>query len=150
MKKQKGISLVALIITIIVMLILAGVIITSAVSDGGLIDRAQSTIKEKERAEVEEIVKTSYVYKTTAATTMVGQLNLEKTAKSICSNLIESGYNVLNAIEIKENGEKYKTLDIKDEKIDIEVEGRHGKYTGTVEKSGLRDSIVAVEEKGKN
>lgn len=147
MKNQKGITLVALIITIIVMLILAGVIISAAVADGGVIDRAQSAIQEKERAEVEEIVKTSYVYKTTASTTMIGKLDLPKTAKAIYENLTANGYEVTNAIEVEENGTKYKTLEVKnDEKIELSIEGNHGNYTGTVEKGGLRDSIVAVEE----
>ena len=56
MKNQKGITLVALIITIIVMLILAGVIITAAVADGGVISRAQGAKQEQKVAtEIEQI-----------------------------------------------------------------------------------------------
>ena len=40
-KKEKGITLVALVITIIVLLILAGVTISLVVSDNGVINKAQ-------------------------------------------------------------------------------------------------------------
>ena len=40
-KKEKGITLVALVITIIVLLILAGVTISLVVSDNGVIHKAQ-------------------------------------------------------------------------------------------------------------
>lgn len=40
-KKEKGITLVALVITIIVLLILAGVTISLVVSDDGVINKAQ-------------------------------------------------------------------------------------------------------------
>ena len=41
MKGQKGITLVALVITIIVMLILVGVTVTIALQDGGIVKEAQ-------------------------------------------------------------------------------------------------------------
>ena len=42
MKKESGITLVALVVTIIVLLILAGVTISLALSNRGIIDRAKS------------------------------------------------------------------------------------------------------------
>ena len=41
MKEQKGITLVALVITIIILLILAGISIASITSDNGLFNRAK-------------------------------------------------------------------------------------------------------------
>lgn len=41
MKQQKGITLVALVITIIILLILAGIAIASITSDNGLFNRAK-------------------------------------------------------------------------------------------------------------
>lgn len=41
-KKEKGITLVALVVTIIVLLILAGVTISLTVNQGGLFDRART------------------------------------------------------------------------------------------------------------
>ena len=101
MKKQSGITLVALIITIIVMVILAGVVIVTAVMDGGIIDKAQTALRENERAEVEDIVIASYVYKTTASMNTVGQLDLEETAKALYSNLTGSNYKIKTVVEIK-------------------------------------------------
>ena len=49
MKKQKGITLIALIITIIVMLILVGVSVTVAIN-GGLFDKAKDGAKNTQEA----------------------------------------------------------------------------------------------------
>ena len=53
MKGQKGITLVALIITIIVMLILVAVTISVAL-EGGLFDRARDARDKTKRAQIEE------------------------------------------------------------------------------------------------
>ena len=58
MKKQNGITLVALIITIIVMLILAGVAITVAVGDTGVINKAQTATESQKYKTVKEQVET--------------------------------------------------------------------------------------------
>ena len=42
MKEQKGITLIALVITIIVMLVLAGVSINAIIGDNGILSKAQS------------------------------------------------------------------------------------------------------------
>lgn len=55
--KNKGITLIALIVTIIVMLILAGITVTTLTGDNGLISRTTSTIdKHKESAAYEEVL----------------------------------------------------------------------------------------------
>ena len=56
MKKQEGITLIALVITIIVLLILAGVTIAMLTGDNGLLTRASSSKTESLKAEVAEIV----------------------------------------------------------------------------------------------
>ena len=43
LKKEKGITLVALVVTIIILLILAGVTITIALSDNGLFHKARES-----------------------------------------------------------------------------------------------------------
>lgn len=55
MKGQKGITLVALIITIIVMLILVGVSISVALN-GGLFDKAETAKSETNQKQLEEVV----------------------------------------------------------------------------------------------
>ena len=56
MKNQKGITLVALIITIIVMLILAGVSISLVVGDNGVMTQAQNLDPVQEKAFLREAV----------------------------------------------------------------------------------------------
>lgn len=63
MKKQKGITLIALIITIIVMLILVGVTVTTAIN-GGLFEKARigakGTQKEVDREKLNMAVAFAY------------------------------------------------------------------------------------------
>lgn len=54
MKDQKGITLVALVITIIVLLILAGVSIAMLTGDNGLLKRSQESVAETKVAEDRE------------------------------------------------------------------------------------------------
>ena len=58
-KTQKGITLVALIITIIVLLILA-VVSISAVRDSGIIKYAEDTVKQNEEAQEKELISLAY------------------------------------------------------------------------------------------
>ena len=53
MRSQKGITLVALVITIIVMLILVGVSVTVAIN-GGLFDKAKDAKNQYEEAQAQE------------------------------------------------------------------------------------------------
>ena len=53
-KKQNGITLIALVITIIVMLILAGVSINLVVGENGILGKAQSAVTKTNRAKIEE------------------------------------------------------------------------------------------------
>ena len=57
LRKEKGITLVALVITIIVLLILAGVTIAMVVGDNGILTRARQAKEENELAEEVETVK---------------------------------------------------------------------------------------------
>lgn len=54
MKKEKGITLIALIITIILMLILAGVVLSMTLGENGLIKIVQNTVKDYKIAEIKE------------------------------------------------------------------------------------------------
>lgn len=56
LKKQNGITLVALVITIIVLLILAGVTLSMVVGDNGILTRAKQSQFETEQAKVKEEV----------------------------------------------------------------------------------------------
>ncbi|MGN1299169.1 MAG: type II secretion system protein [Candidatus Scatovivens sp.] len=62
MKNQNGVTLVALIITIIVMLILAGVTISMVISDGGVLEQAKSADAKQKLAEEKEKIVLSQMY----------------------------------------------------------------------------------------
>ena len=56
-RKNKGITLIALVITIIVLLILAGVTIASLSGDNGILTRAAQAKKQNEKGEAEDTIK---------------------------------------------------------------------------------------------
>ena len=61
--KERGITLIALVVTIVVLLILAGVSINALFSDNGIIDRAkdaQNKMDEATQKDLEEINKLNY------------------------------------------------------------------------------------------
>ena len=146
MKNKKGITLIALIITIIVMIILAGVIITAAVVDGGVIDKAKEAIRENERADVQEIVIGSYVYKVTASSNTLAYLDLEKTANAIYENLTANGFILKDTSGNEFDSKEEFVAGQEDNKIDINVEGEHGEYTGEIKEEGLDGEIEIKEE----
>ena len=60
MKNQKGITLIALIITILVLLILAGVSISMVIGNNGIINKAQNAKSTYSLAELEELANIEY------------------------------------------------------------------------------------------
>ena len=56
MRKEKGITLIALVVTIVVLLILAGVSISMLTGENGIITQAQNSKEATEQARVEELV----------------------------------------------------------------------------------------------
>ena len=61
MKNQKGITLVALVITVIIMIILAGVTFNVLLGDGGLINRAKQAAEKYEEEAIRENVKLAVI-----------------------------------------------------------------------------------------
>lgn len=57
MKNQKGITLIALVITIIVLLILAGVTIAMLTGENGILNKATGAVSDTEKATAEEAIK---------------------------------------------------------------------------------------------
>ena len=55
-KEKKGITLIALVITIIVLLILAGVTIATLTGDNGILTKAQEASIQTRGAQVEEVI----------------------------------------------------------------------------------------------
>ena len=86
MKKEKGLTLIALIITIIVMLIIIGVSIRIATS-GGLFSNAKDAAQKNELRALQERVVSCYEMDA------AGDLDCAKTKSNIQTSLSESGYN---------------------------------------------------------
>ena len=75
-KEQKGITLIALVITIIVLLILAGVTIAMLTGENGILNRATSTRGINEKAQADEQAKLAYMaVRTDIAAEMVNNGN---------------------------------------------------------------------------
>ena len=62
LKNTKGITLIALVVTIIVLLILAGVAISILLGENGIINKAGQARKETDEGEVLESIKLAYGY----------------------------------------------------------------------------------------
>ena len=61
MKKKKGVTLLALVITIVIMLLLAAIVIQMALGENGLVAKSIQARKEQAKAELYETVKLSYI-----------------------------------------------------------------------------------------
>ena len=107
-QKEKGITLIALVITIIVLLILAGVTIAMVVGDNGILTRARQAKSETETAEFVEKVQVA----------AVGSLNTD--GKVDLDNL----KNELKKIDIETDAEEFPVIVEKnDEKLFIYDDG---------------------------
>ena len=60
LQKKKGITLIALVITIVIMLLLAGVAIQMTIGENGLISKTNQAKVEQAKAELFEIAKLEY------------------------------------------------------------------------------------------
>ena len=96
MKSQKGITLIALVITIIVLLILAGVTIAMLTGENGILNKATGAVSDTEKATAEEAIKME-VYNNIATNEGTFDLN---TFTSITTNS-DYEYAVGNAVESK-------------------------------------------------
>ena len=130
MKKQKGITLVALIITIIVMLILAGVAISLVTGEKGVMTQAETANAKMEQSSIEDIIETSYYYDKNNP----GKLDYTKTKEAIENNLKSVGYTV----EF-ESGTQFP--------INVKTTGKTGTYNYVVLKDGNMGNEIKKEYK---
>ena len=105
-KTQKGITLIALIVTIIVLLILAGVSINMVFSNGGILDKAKSAEKRSTIAREKEIVEMAYLAVSTE--NVGGEITLDDLqaeienmvgANKTVTTLDENGYLLVKFLE---------------------------------------------------
>ena len=121
LRKNNGITLIALIITIIILLILAGVAIAALTGDNGLFSRTRYAKKNAEISAIEEQLKLG-IYETTLDN-YNNKLNIEDYMEIIKNN------NTFQNIEEKEeNGEKIVIINnkykfkVKEENSEIKIE----------------------------
>lgn len=77
-KNERGITLIALVVTIIVLLILAGIAINLIVGNNGLFTRAESAEKESEIAEVIDMARMDIMSKEVEKQGVITKQDLEK------------------------------------------------------------------------
>ena len=112
-KKNKGITLIALVVTIIVLLILAGISITMLTGQNGILNRVGEAKSANGVAQGEELIKVSVMDALTRGT---GELTDENLKKVLSSNLGTEGkdYEIVGSedcgwtVTIKENDKDYK------------------------------------------
>ena len=132
-KKEKGITLVALVVTIIILLILAGVVINLILGEDGIFLRTQ---KATERYKAEEIIEKMQVAKGNSYIDNIGKFDLDNFFDNLVNDKI-----VGSKDDITDNGDGSYTvivddgyvIDIieKDEGKDVEIE-----YVGKSEEIG--------------
>lgn len=83
MRNERGITLVALVVTIVVLLILAGVTVTYALSGNGLFTKAQETAMVSEQATIRDAVSSAQ------AECMMEYYDATKTTKTTAVDLIK-------------------------------------------------------------
>lgn len=96
-KNEKGITLIALIITIILMLILAGVVISLTIGNNGLIEKTKYAVEENRKAEIKEEIEIAIL-------DIQSELQAQKQPKDLTnSNVIEDLPNKIKDIIINED-----------------------------------------------
>ena len=112
LKKNKGITLIALVITIIVLIILAGISINLLLGDNGIIKKAQSAGEESEKASDLERIKLA-VMEATIDKATTGNSNLETALRNnLDGSKLQSVSSNGTVAKINYNGKEY-SVDLK-------------------------------------
>ena len=114
LKREKGITLVALVITIIVLLILAGVTLAMVMGDSGIFGKANSAKEKTQLSNAEETIRLEVLEnKVKSETGDAEALTNDKLKEKIAKKLTEQGYTVAednNTVTYYED----KTINIED------------------------------------
>ena len=132
LKNTKGITLIALVITIIVLLILAGVSIAMLTGENGLLTQAENAKTETEKAGVEEAVDIAmaeyYMRKNAGENITLGDFLNEKVEAGEFDNVID-------------NGDGTYTVEKDGYEVIVNEEGRQGE----AQKAGPRPTVENVK-----
>ena len=136
MRKQRGITLIALVVTIIILLILAGVAVATLTGDNGLLQKATVAKEENEKAKELELIELAVGVAKIAGEGTITKDNLENELKinfndnTITIGEIEDGWSY-NSYKIDKSGEVDKLLPKEYEQVEyIESSGTQWIDTG--------------------
>ena len=94
LKNEKGITLVALVITIIVLLILAGVTLSMVMGDSGIFGKANSAKEKTQLSNAEETIKLAVLENQVKSVSGDAALTNDQLKEEIAKKLTEQGYTV--------------------------------------------------------
>ena len=114
-KSSKGITLIALIITIIVLLILAGITVATLTGDNGIVTKAGEAKTASEDAKIEEEIQLAFIENEKHKSA-----NLKKDMKDIIQPIFEKSYGS-GKITLEKSGKNYK-VKVNNTKIVYRVE----------------------------
>ena len=143
-KKERGITLIALILTIIILLILAGVTISMLSGDNGIITRVGNAKDAIEQSSLKEEVGLAVSsYRINKQTEGIGDLEAElrKIQEASVEEIEEGTYYVERAgygVTVSEDGEKYHVCI-----GSYSVEGGHAGYYARISQTPRIDSYAA-------
>ena len=138
-KRDKGITLIALVITIIILLILAGISI-SGLTGSGLFQKAQEATKISELKEIEEFARISYMERQLDEITE----GKASTIAGVISDLKEKGYDIK---EIVTGENSIIGISLRDDEIMMEKETTETITYEIVYAEGTVRYFVEVQEK---
>lgn len=128
MKKSKGITLIALVITIIVLLILAGVSLRLIAGDEGILGRAEKAVKKNETMSVKEEIDLAIAEKTIEFYELEKHSEGFDTAKEYVKSELKNGIKTSNGnVKLEEEKITYTSDDGK-----LKATGIFDESTGTV------------------
>jgi len=111
-KENKGITLIVLVITIIVLLILAGVSIATLMGDNGLLTRVSQSKEESQRGEIEDRVRLEYTEWKISKNSDNPSKSLEEILRKEFGSVVNNndGTWVLDGVEVSINEETGKII----------------------------------------
>ena len=98
-KKERGITLVALVVTIVVLLILAGVSISMVLGNNGIVNKAKSTQVEQNKAYGKEVIESAL------KSVQIDILSGKKTTDATAADVVKAIYNLDDKTEIPAGNE---------------------------------------------
>ena len=150
-RQEKGITLIALVITIIVLLILAGVSIATLAGEGGILNKATKAKNQNNQTTIEEEIKLAYHAVQTDS--IIHGWDINKKAEELQKELREQGEEAKDAIvtvfqsDLLISYKGYEVIIHEDGTIEVEDPSLGDKPTGvvTILTTGANVEIVEIQ-----